>query len=231
MPLAAAAVFIVLAGGVNDELRYLRLTAAVGIALALLNVVGIALTGRLSTRALAVPGRLRFLPLLLLAAALAALLSRLTGIDPPVVTGVIIGFGIPLAVSARKAGLARLAEVGGAVALAVIAWLLLPMLGSAVGFWASLLSEILAALALVGLGSALVLVLPIGHLPGAAILRWSKVAWAGTVMVVGIIAAGILLGGPEASFPLLGSLLVAGAVAAIGVAIWSWTRFVEPVQS
>ncbi|CAN5254022.1 hypothetical protein BH09ACT3_BH09ACT3_13150 [soil metagenome] len=230
VPLAAAAVFIVLAGGVNDELRYLRLTAAVGSALALLNLVGVAMAGRLSCRALAVTGRIRFLPLLLVAAAVAAVLSRLTGMEPPVFTGVIIGLGIPLAAPVRTAALARMAEVGGTVVLAVAAWLALPMLDSAQGFWASLLGETLAALTLAGLGSALVLVLPIGRLPGAAILRWSRAVWAGTVMIVGIIAAGILLGGPEASFPVLGSLLAAGAVGAIGVAIWSWVRFVEPVQ-
>jgi len=231
VPLAAAAVFIVLAGGVNDELRYLRLTAAVGLALALLNLLGVAVAGGLAGRALGAGGRLRFLPVLLLAAALTALLSRVTGMDPPLLAGVIIGLGIPAAVPPRRSALARLSEVGAVAGIAVVAWLLhASPLGSGEGFWGRLLAEGLGTLTLAGLGSALIMVLPLGPLPGAALLRWSKAAWAATVLVVGILACGILLGDTGSRLPVLAALGVAAAIGAISVAIWSWTRFVEPAR-
>lgn len=83
VPLAAAAGLILMAGGVDDQVRYLRLTAAVVLGLAVLNVVGVAISTRVASRWQAVSGRLQFLPLLLLAALVAALLSRATGIHPP----------------------------------------------------------------------------------------------------------------------------------------------------
>jgi len=123
VPLAAAAVLIVLTVGINSEVRFLRLLAAVGIGLAVLNVVGVAVATRLAGKLQGIDGRLRFLPLLLFAAALLALVSRWAGIDPPAIAGVLIGVGFARTTAVRPRAIANLAELGAITLLAVLAWL------------------------------------------------------------------------------------------------------------
>lgn len=50
VPLAAAVGLIMVAGGVDDQVRYLRLTVAVMLGLGFLNVVGVVLVNRLGSR-------------------------------------------------------------------------------------------------------------------------------------------------------------------------------------
>jgi hypothetical protein len=231
VPLAAAAGLIVLSGGVNGEVRFLRLLAAVGIGLAILNVVGVAVSTRLSSRLQGVSGRLRFMPMLLVAAAVAALLSRWTGIEPPVVAGVLIGVGFARVTPAKPRAIVNLAEVGTIALLAVLAWIAHELLGAVDGFWGNFSVELLATLCLAGLGSAIVLMLPLGRLPGRVILEWSPVAWVVAMAVVTTLAWVIVLGGSGAAFPVLGALLVAGGFAALSLAVWAWVRYVEPAEA
>ncbi|MCU1523459.1 MAG: hypothetical protein JWO18_353 [Microbacteriaceae bacterium] len=228
VPLAIAAAIIIISGGIDDEVRYLRLSAAVVLGLGILNVVGVAIPARLAARWQGVDGRLRFLPIMLLAALLAGLLSRWTGIEPPVVAGVVLGIGFARDMPARPRAVVNLVEVGSVTALAILAWLGHSLLGPAAGFWASTLAETLATIALAGLGSAVILLLPIAGLPGRAILEWSLPAWLGSMAVASVIASGIILGGRNATFPVIGSLVVAAAFAALSLAVWGWLRFVEP---
>lgn len=227
IPLAVTAGLITLADGLNGEVRYLRLLFAVGAGLMILNLAGVALTARLSAGALNVPSRLRFLPLLLLAAATATALSRLTGIEPPLVSGVLIGSGFALAVPVKPRALVNLAQVGTVLALAVLAWIGHSAVGPVEGFWASALSETLATVCLAGIGSALVLMLPLGPLPGRVVLEWSPTAWFAAMLAVGTLAAGILLGASQAAFSLLTTALIVAGFAAISVAIWAWAHYVN----
>lgn len=228
VPLAAAAALIVLAGGVNGEVRFLRLLAAVGMGLAILNVVGVAVATRLSSRLVGVSGRLRFMPLLLLAAAISALLSRWSGIEPPVVAGVLIGVGFARMTGARSRAIVNLAEVGTLAVVAVVAWLGHQWIGPIDGFWGNLWIELLATLCLAGIGSAMVLMLPLGRLPGRVMLEWSPVAWVVAMAVVTTLAWVIVLGGSGAAFPVLGAFLLAGGFAALSLAVWAWVHYVEP---
>jgi hypothetical protein len=239
VPLAAAAALILIAGGVDDQVRYLRLSAAVVTGLAVLNVVGVAIATRAGSRWQGVSGRLRFLPLLLLAALLAALLSRATGIHPPVLVGVLIGVSFANTVTARARAIVSLVEIGAVTVLAASAWLLHGLLGSASGagvsraglsgFWTLFAGEALATISLAGLGSVVVLVLPIATLPGRTLFDWSRPAWLVTVTVTVLFGSVVVLGAGEASFPLIGATLAAGAFAALSVAVWGWLRFVDPV--
>ena len=231
VPLAAAAGLILIAGGVDDQVRYLRLTAAVVLGLAVLNVVGVAISTRVASRGRSVSGRLRFVPLLLLAALFAALLSRATGIHPPVIAGVLIGIGFTSTVGVQARAIVSLVEIGAVTLLATVAWLFHGLFASASGFLAMFVDETLATIALAGFGSVVVLVLPIATLPGRTVFEWSRPAWLATIMVVALFGALGILGGGEASFPIIGAVLVAGAFAALSVAVWGWLRFVEPAPA
>ncbi|MEO7005776.1 MAG: hypothetical protein ABI275_00850 [Terrimesophilobacter sp.] len=227
LAVAAAAALIVLTTGVGAEVRYLRLAAAVVLALAVLNAVGVAMVTRTVSRVQRVAGQLKFLPLLLLGAALVAVISRAAGFEPPLVAGVVIGmtFGAPLA--ARPRAMVSLAELSAVAGLSILAWVAHGALGIATGFWASFASESLAALCLSGVGSLVILSLPIGRLPGRVILEWSAPAWTATIVASTALAAGVAFGNGLANFPAMTWLLTAAAFAAVSVATWAWFRFVE----
>ena len=227
LSVAAAAGLVVLATGVGAEVRYIRLTAAVAVALAVLNVVGVAVATRAASRAQRMAGRLRFLPLLLLAAALVALISRVAGLEPPLIAGVVIGmtFGAPLAARARA--MVNLAELAAVAGLSILAWIAHGALGTVTGFWASFASETLAALCLSGVGSLVILSLPIARLPGRVILEWSLPPRIATIAGSTALAASVALGNSVVDFPAMTWLLAAAAFAAVSVATWAWFRFVE----
>jgi hypothetical protein len=229
-PFAAATALILIAGGVNDEPRYLRLAIAIAAGLAILNLVGVALPVRLAGRRLGAQAPVRILLLLLVAAAITALLSRFAGLTPPLVTGVLIGTVFAGDLPARRRGRVQLLEVLSVTVLAVLAWAGHDLLESAVGFLPLLSRELLAAIALAGLGSAIVMVLPIASLPGRTILEWSTPIWTVTAFLVATVAAAMLLGSNLATFPVFGSLAVAASFAALSLAVWAWFRYVEPAE-
>jgi hypothetical protein len=227
VPVAAAAAVILLSAGVNDEVRYLRLSVAVLLGLALVNVLGVMIAARAGSRWQGVSARVRFLPLLMLAVVLAAALSRLAGIQPPIVAGVILGIGFAGDIAARPRAIVNLTAVGSVALLACMGWLLHGMIPPT-GFWALFLGELLATVTFAGFGSAVILMLPLATLPGRAILEWSAPVWLATVAVVSVLGSVVVLGGQGAVFPVMGSLLVAGAFAAVSLAVWGWLRFVDP---
>ena len=228
VPLLMATALVVISTGVNDEVKYLRFAGAAFLGLALLNVVGVAIPARLTAGRLAIPGRLRVLVLLVVAAVLAAVLSRATGLQPRMVTGVLVGMGFARGLAARPRALVRLTEVGAVTVLAMLAWVAHGLVGGS-GFAPAALRELLATVALAGIGSALVMVLPIAGLPGRVVLEWSGAAWTASVLAVALFAGVLLLGG--GGFPIVASLVVAGAFAAVSLAVWSWFRFVEPAPA
>jgi hypothetical protein len=225
VPVAATAGLIVLAEGLNGEVRYVRLLFAVGLALSILNVVGVAVVTRVVAHATGIRSRLKFLPALLIAAAIATALSRVTGIDPPLVGGVLIGAGFALSVPARPRALVNLGQVGAVVVIALAGWVGHQLLGPVDGFWPSVASETLAGLCLAGVGSALILILPLGALPGRAILEWSTAAWFVAALTVATVAAVMLLGGAPATFPVLASAVIVTGFAAVCLAVGAWAYY------
>lgn len=229
VPFTAAVALILFSGPLNDEVRYLRLALAVSIGLALLTLIGVLLPSRFARRRLLVTGRMRLTKLLVLASVVTAALSRIADIHPRLIAGVLIGTAFTGSFSALSRAVVRLAEVSAVTVIALIGWIGQGLLVTQTAFGAVLAREVLATLALAGLGSALVMVLPIASLPGRAILEWSVPGWLATVLVVAASAAVVYLGAGPASFPMIGSLAVAAAFAALSVSVWAWIRFVEPV--
>lgn len=223
--LAAAIVLAALAGGVQAEVRYLRLIVAIGIALVIINGVTVAIATKSAARVLGGSAGIRLVPLLLGAAAISALLSRSLGIQPPIIVGVVIAATV-VNLGTRGAGLTALAQLGSMITLGTLAWLAHSAIGPVDGLWGSLLSETLAATCIASLGSVLFLLLPVAGMPGHALLEHSPTAWFGTALVGGVITSAAIAGG--ATFP-AGWLVGAAAVfAAVSVATWGWIRYVEP---
>jgi hypothetical protein len=222
--LLGAALLAVLASGIQNEVRYLRLSFAVAAGLAILNVAS-GLSMRVAGHLNDAGKHIRLVPLFLLVGAVTALISRIGGIQPPLIVGILIGFRFAMGVPARARGILQFAQISVMTALAIVAWILLGIVGPVEGFWLSALSEVLSVICLAGLGSALLLLLPVLSLPGRSILEWSPLVWAGTTLVVGSLAATVIAGEGAPTLPIA---IGASAVAAVSVAIWGWARFVQP---
>ena len=125
---------IIVATGVGAEVRYLRLTAAVALALAVLNAA-VATVTRLVSGRLRADGRLRVFPVLLLAAALVAALSRVAELEPPLIIGVVVGMSFVAGTAVRDRAVVNLAGLAAVAVLSVAAWLFHAWLGPVQGFW------------------------------------------------------------------------------------------------
>ena len=223
--LVAAVLLAALAGGVQAEARYLRLALAIGLALAALNGVGM-LAAKLGGRALGVSTGIRLAPLLLGIAAVTALVSRVAGIQPPIVVGIVLAVRFAPAVGARLRGAVSLAELVAIVALGFAAWLGQSALGPVDGFFPSLVSEALSALTIAALGSAMVMLLPVNRMPGRLVWDWSRTAWAVLTLVTATVAGVVIAGGSGFPVPwVIGGALV---FAAVCLGIWAWVRILEP---
>ncbi len=227
--LGGAAVIAALSGGIDAEVRYIRLTAAIGLGLLVLNIVGVLLPSRIAGRVARVRVGMRLLPGILLVALLLALLSRFAELQPPLLVGVLIAAAAVLGSSRRARAGVAVAQTSSIAALAMLGWAVHDLLTPSTGFWMSLWSETAAAIALGGLGSLLMLLLPIGPLPGRILYSASRPAWAAITLVTASLVGAIFASGPAC--PLVAFLLLAAALAAVLVAITTWTRWIAPELS
>lgn len=227
--LGGAAVIAALSGGIDTEVRYLRLTAAIAAGLLLLNIVGVLLPARLAARLGATRAVVRLLPGILLVALAAALLSRLGGLQPPLLAGVLIAAAAAAGAGRRARAGVAVAQTSAVAALAMVGWALHDLLTPSTGFWMTLASETAAAVALGGLGSLLMLLLPVGPLPGRTLYAVSAPMWAVVAVLSASLTGAVLASGP--AFPLAALVLTAVAVAALLGAAVAVTRWVLPAWS
>lgn len=225
--LGGAAVIAALSGGIDSDVRYVRLTAAIGLGLLLLNLVAVLLPARIAGRMARVDVGVRLLPGILLVALIAALVSRFGGLQPPLLAGVLIAAAAALGSSRRASAGIAVAQSSGVAALALLGWAVHDVLTPSTGFWMSFASETAAAVALGGLGSLLMLLLPVGPLPGRTLYAVSPPAWAAAALVSATVVGAILVSGP--AFPLTALVLAGAAFAAILTATVVWVRWVAPI--
>lgn len=223
---AGAAVVAAVGGGLDLEVRYLRLTAAIGLGLLVLAVIGVLLPASLVRRAARVPVVTRLLPGILVAAIAAALLSRVAELRPAILIGVLVAASVVGVARFRvRVGLA-VAQLVAVAALALAGWAVHDLLTPSTGFWVSLVAETAATVALGGLGSLLLMLLPVGSFPGRAVFQISRTTWAVASLAVASVTGAILASG--ASFPIIGLGLAAAGIGAVLVGVTLWVRWVEP---
>lgn len=240
--LAVGAVLVALAAGVDDQVRYVRLIVAIAIGIALVNGLGVALPAWLLGRRLGLSLRLAVSPRLLVGAVAACVATRALGIDPPLALGVLLAAGLvdtglldasgrarANQLDDRTRGILASAQLGSLTMLSFLAWVahgLMPAASTA--FAAEITREILATVCLAGLGSVIVLLVPLGALPGRALYAWSRPTLVGFAVIGVAMAAVVYLGGPDESFPMLPLVIASIAFATLAVGAWAWVRFVEP---
>lgn len=223
---AGAAIIAAVEGGIDLELRYLRLTAAIGLGLLVLAGIGVLLPAGVVRRTARAPIVTRLLPGILVIAIGAALLTRVAELRPGILIGVLVAASVVGVARFRVRVALAVAQLVAVAALALIGWALHDALTPSTGFWVSFVAETAAAVALGGFGSLLVMLLPVGSFPGRAVYAVSRVVWGIAALAVASVTGAIVAAG--ASFPLTELALAAAGVGAVLIGTTVWTRWVEP---
>jgi hypothetical protein len=241
LTVAAGAAVVGLAAGLDDEVRYARLFAAIVIGVAVVNLLTVVVPTLLVARSRRREARVRMSPRLLLVAVVACAVTRLLGLDPPLVLGVVLvgSLAAPPATgrsahrrttagdpSEREAGVLAVAQVVALTIVSFAAWAVHGTVPAAGGFVTELILETAATVCLTGLGSLVLALVPVGSLPGRRIWAWSRPAHVG-LTVVGVATASAVMAGGASAFPVGGVVGVAAVAAGLCIAVWLWTSFVE----
>lgn len=246
LALAVGAAVIAVAAGVDDQVQYARLFAGIALGLILLNGLAVALPAVLVGRRLGLRARVRMSPGLLGLALVACAATRVLALDPPLVLGVLLTGTLVARAAApsgthverapdvdagpREHGLAALVQLVALVVVPSAAWALHGTMTATGGFGWQLGRETLATVCLAGLGSLVLSLLPVGSLPGHAVLAWSTRAYV-VVTVLGVTAAAVVfVGNPATAFPWTALVAAAVVAALFCVAAWLWVRVVEPAR-
>lgn len=228
-----AAALVTLSTSVQDATAYLRLLAAVALAVIGVNAIWV-LAARGMTRHLGLPlARPIVRPSLLVVVAATALGSRLIGIEPALLFGLVLGAVLPEAADRIARGRTAAVQLSAVAAFGVLAWLTVGVLPTPSGAASAFVVELANSIALIAIGSTAIALLPFGGLAGRAVLRWSRPLWLALALVVYTVLFALLL--PVASLVQAGAGMVAVVVAALvfavlSVSVWLWERYVEPVR-
>jgi hypothetical protein len=157
-----------------------RLFIAMIAAVLAINVGLMLIVSRVASRAFDVAAVLKPMPAALLIVGISVLVSRLAGISPGFLFGIVLGIAYARELRLRDEARLGLLGVGLTIAAGLIAWLgygLATAIASGPGFFNNLIIEVLAAITLEALGTLVIALLPIEFLDGRTIWRWSKLAW------------------------------------------------------
>ena len=244
--LLAAATFVMLSGPIVDQPAYLRLLVAVVIGLVLVNAVAILVPLWWSSRVLRLHGTVTFLPRYLLLIAAAAIASRVFDVHPALLFGLLGSItltttpdaagqagGQPQQPTTAQRGQLAVVRVGALAAFAVLAWSLGSLMPGASTFATALAAETGNTIVLAAIGSAVLILVPIGHTSGRSILAWSPALWTTmTVVAYGILFAALapMLEQWQSEGTGMALWIAAATFAALCASVWVWQRFVAPSQ-
>lgn len=235
---AAALVSAVVYGFLDPGFSWDRASAASVTGL-VVTVVLTGLVGRQSRllylrRAHGVTATLRLLPGFIGLAIVCTLLSRISGLQPGLVLGSVLGVQLARGLRADEEGRAVAVSCGALALASVTAWFAwLPVATAAAGrdpsFVVLVLDVVLAATFVIGVEALAFGLVPLRFLDGQPLWRWSRAAWAG---LAGLGAYGfvhVVLHPDEGveefvgREPYLGWLL--GTYLVLAFAVWGWFRF------
>ena len=227
----AAAALVLLSGPVTSAPAYLRLLLAVVLALGVVNAVATLVPQWWGSRALHVEVDVTFLPRYLLLVAVTALGSRAFDLHPALLFGLLGSVVVTQGPVAGQRGRLAAIRAGSLLALGLVALLLVGVLPPADTFVSALAAEFANTIVLASIGSAVLVLIPVGSTSGRSILAWSPPIWA-ALAVPAFLTLFVLLSPmlPRWQGDGTATLLwvVAAAFAAVSVAVWAWQRWVLP---
>ncbi|WP_308726760.1 hypothetical protein [Clavibacter sp. VKM Ac-2542] len=227
--LALAAALAALSLPVGSDPNAVRLFLAALVGLAVVNGVGVVAVAAVAGRVGAGPARVRAVPALLVLSATAVLASRAFGLAPPIVIGQVLGIVADDRDDRSRARLA-LVQSGSLATLGLLAWILYGFVPADGAMWPQLANELLSVVTLASLSSAALALAPVSLVLGRSLLLRSLPLWAVVsvaVLTLAFAAVATTASGVPAEVWIT-ALVVAGAFAAVSVAVWLWIRVVEP---
>lgn len=229
--IGAASVVVLLSGPVTGAPAYLRLFVAVLLALGVVNAVATLVPQWWGSRALQVEVSATFLPRYLLLVAVTALGSRALDLHPALLFGVLGSVVVSHGPVAAQRGQLAAIRAGSLLALGLVALLVVGTLPAADTFLSALAAEFANTIVLAAIGSAVLVLIPIGSTSGRSILAWSPPVWA-ALAVPSFLTLFVLLSPmlPRWRGDGTGLLIVlpAAVFALLSVAAWAWQRYLAP---
>jgi hypothetical protein len=203
-----------------------RLLLALVLSVVVINVGITAIVMRVGKRAFDVSAALRPMPAALALVAISVLVSRLAGISPGFLFGVVLSVTWARELRLKDDGRLGLLGVALTIVTGVLAWLGFGLVHavSGAGFGYQLLIDLLAAITLEALGTLVVAMLPIEFLDGRTIFRWSKPVWVALYVLVGVIFLIVVVpmsgNWGQMSAPIFGWGTLFAVFALVAVATW-----------
>jgi hypothetical protein len=186
-------------------------------------------------------GRLRPLPWALAIAAIFVLISRIGNLQPGYLYGIVLGAIFVKEVSPRDEGRETFFGSVWTLLAAGLGWLGLSWLhGLGVdpsGFAITLLATACAAVTVAGLEATAFGLMPLRFMPGYAVYRWSRVAWA-TLWALSLFGFVHILIAPTSGYvsqlspqAFAAALGIFAAFGAISILTWGYFRFRRPAAA
>jgi hypothetical protein len=229
--LLVAAVFVLLSGPVAGTPNYLRLFLAVLLALAVVNVVATLTPRWWGSRARHLDVSTTILPRYLVLVAVTALASRALELQPAFLFGLLGSVVLSAGPAAAQRGQLAAVRAGSLLILGLAGFLVAGILPASGGVVGALAAEFVNTVVLASIGSAVLVLIPIGSTSGRSILAWSPPVWA-ALAIPAYLALFVLHSPTFTGWTGTGTttvLWVAAAIfAAVSLAIWGWQRFVQP---
>jgi hypothetical protein len=165
--------------------------------------------------------------------AAAAAVSRILGLEPPLLFALVLTASTSMAVRRATEGRVAVTRILALAALGGLSWTLGTVLpaDAPIRFASGLLTETLNLVTAAALGSAALMMLPFGASAGRSLWAASRPAWFAIGFVV-LTMELVLLGSGSptvmATVTAIGSTLAVGCIALSG-SVWIWRRYVTPI--
>ncbi|WP_162893050.1 hypothetical protein [Microbacterium halotolerans] len=213
----------------------LRLFLALMCSMTLMNVLAV-MSGRWAAGRMGLPTRVLLMPGFLLIGAVGVLASRIFDMHPGILFGILAMSVVTAAVKKSQAGVLALILCGGFIVAGVVAWLMYAVIGDSLsGFWGEFLRELLTAVAAGGIGSMVVVLLPVTFMSGRDIFLWSKRVWALVYAIALVLFVLLVVPLPDSWQESAGTSLLwlaaFGAFGAVSIGVWAWFRFRAPAKA
>jgi hypothetical protein len=225
------AILVMLANPIEGQPGYLRLLIASVIALLLVNAAGTLVPVVLARWWKAGPATIKLAPRYLIAVAAASALSRALELQPAILFGLVFTVSLVSVIGAELRGKVAIARIAAVFSVGVVGWIATGLIGQPSGFWGALGSEIAGITAMVGVGSAAIMLIPLGQLSGRAIYSWSKPLWMAVTLVMFtalFLQLGPVIDSWQGGVAATVAVLLAVGFGAVSLSLWLWRRYVQP---